>query len=761
MALPTKPDYPNFKKVFRGGVDTVRDPALLEIGDFSQIVNMRPMRPGMETRPGQVKLHSTADGTNRVNSLFQFSKGRITERHFYAQMSDGDVLEATTAPPGITTGAFGSEVFDGDVDSIPASWSVIDDKLLYSNGKDQHQIFAGNDNPVDAFIVYKGSGTIPSIPDIGEDYSTEVADSNADTEAALDGLSVLTDYDCIFIMTDVRAKAFTFTLKPGSVNDNAAVLAGNYRKSDNTWAALADVVDGTSDGARSMNATGKVTFTVPTDDIPKFMFGRCGFWYQFYLSSGSMDADVKVLECTYDADWQDLENVWDGNPVDIIEAQVYDSSEGVYRTYAASSIDITDLTTGDIIYFSTLDPIEGVYCDVGETPSTAAITPAIKGHNGAAFATVGTLEDATGGIIRTGWITFARNTVRPVQFNRTQYYAYWYSIEITGTITDTDDAGVYIGLKTMPYFDINDFGKGVANMTWKGRSVLVFDQYPNTLHLSAKNRPMCLNGDDYAILEAGDGRLNTVTTLKKFHNEYMVWQQERGVEGGCLTLFEGYSPSTYGKLCLSSSRGSFNAHSAVVVDGVMTSTATDEEIKTLAYFLSHDGVCMCDGKTVRVVSDRIQNYFDPKETECIRRGYEDRMWLKYDRTFNVLRIGLVSGTSATECNVFPVYDLTDKTWSFDVLGQELACMEEIEAASGGSHIIQVAGGTDDGTVYLSNSSNADVAAAIDSYVMLELDGKCDVISLTEIILRLKSGSGPATVTVYEDGEAQSYSKTIT
>jgi hypothetical protein len=347
MALPRKPDYPNFKKTFRGGVDTVRDPALLEPGDFSMIVNMRPTHPGFETRPGQIKLHSTADGTNGVVSLHQFSKGRITERHLFAQMSDGDVLEATNAPPTVTTGVFGSEVFSGDPDSKPAAWSVIDDKLLFSNGKDQHQIYAGDDNPVDAFIVYKGTGAIPSIPDLGEDYSTEVSDSDSDTYAILNSLSTLSDYDCLFIMTNVRAKSFTFTLPDGYNNDNAAVLAGAYRKSDNTWASLADFVDGTSDGTKAINKSGTITFTVPTDDITKYMFGRCGFWYRFSLSSGSLDASVRVSEVTYAADWQNIENVWDGVPVNIIEAQVYIAAEGTYRTYAASNIDLTDLTTGD------------------------------------------------------------------------------------------------------------------------------------------------------------------------------------------------------------------------------------------------------------------------------------------------------------------------------------------------------------------------------------------------------------------------------
>ena len=127
-----------------------------------------------------------------------------------------------------------------------------------------------------------------------------------------------------------------------------------------------------------MNQNGKVSFTQPTDDMTKFMFGRCGFWYMFYLSSGSLDSDVRVQQVTYDADWQSIENVWDGVPLDIIEAQVYNAADGTYKTFAASRVDITGLTTGDKIYFSSLDPIEGVYIDVGETPSTAADTSSTR-----------------------------------------------------------------------------------------------------------------------------------------------------------------------------------------------------------------------------------------------------------------------------------------------------------------------------------------------------------------------------------------------
>jgi hypothetical protein len=115
--------------------------------------------------------------------------------------------------------------------------------------------------------------------------------------------------------------------------------------------------------------------------------------------------------------------------------------------------------------------------------------------------------------------------------------------------------------------------------------------------------------------------------MRRFHNELMVWQEELGVEGGCITLFEGYSPVTFGKLVLSSKIGSMNAKCVAVVDGVLQATKTDESIKTLAFSLSRYGVCVCDGMTVSIVSDDIQNYFDPTKPECIRYGYEKEMWL--------------------------------------------------------------------------------------------------------------------------------------
>lgn len=738
---------------FRGGAITAVEPAMIPSGGYSMIQNMRQVHSGKEKgslkkRLGQTNLHTVTEGTLSVSSLFQFCKGRKTERHFYAQMSDDDVLEATSAPPTITTGGFGPEVFSGSANSIPASWSVLDDILVFSNGVDQHQIYTGIGEGVWKFIVFKGTAAPTTVPTMGEDYTEQVTDGLTTTSAILDSLGDLTvDFDCIFIMTPVPVDTFTWTMS--AVNTTASVVAIKYKKNDNTWAAVSSFADNTIVSSCTFGQSGTMTFTLPTDSMPSYMFGSNGYWYQIYLSSGDLDADVKVSSVTFETDWQSIVNIWDGVLVDSIEAQFYDQSATVYKTYASGSITVSEMTSSDAVFFSSYDPIVGFYVDVGGTPNTTATTVinTVSYWNGTAWTSVGTFTDGTAGLSKSGFVTFGRqSTVQPLQYNQTGYYAYWYKFTVDKTLSTT----LSIAIQCMPYFDINELGKGRCSCSWKDRRVYTFDRHPSYVYITAADDSQILNGEDFEILQAGDGRSNKIVCLRKFYNEMMVWQSEEGEEGGCLTLFEGYNPETFGKLVLSSKLGTMNAKSVAIVDGVMTSTATDEILKTLAFCLSRYGVYVSDGRTCSMISDDIQNYFDPTEPECIRRGYENRMWLTYDSTYDVIRIGLVSGSSATYPNVFPVFDLKDKTWSFDVLGQSIGCMTEVEAANGDIPILQVGGSGDTGGWVLRlNTGTADIVTTIDSYAMMEIDGQGMIVNLREMILRMKvQSAGNCTLTPY-------------
>jgi hypothetical protein len=793
---------------FRGGAMTYREKALIPFGGYSMIQNIRNRHPGFIQRPGQIKLHTTADSTNSVMSLYQFNKSRVSENHFYAQFSDSDVLEATTDPPGVTTGAFGSEVFSGTANPWPASWGNLSDILMFSNGVDQHQIYAGTGNYVLQFVKYDGAAAPPNVPELGFDYTLEVSDGLTSTVAVLDSLNTYANNECLFIRTPVPANGLGFTI--GAANGNASTATVYYRKNDGTWADTS-ATDGTKSGSTTLAVDGSMTWTHPSDEVSCYMYGASGFWYQLRFSA-QLDAEVEISKVTYQSAFQNHRNVWNGLPLYAVEVQVEGTTQ--YSVFGASSVDLDALASGKKIMIAASYPLEGIYIDPGETPNaTGTALTSLKYWDGDSFETVGTTTDGTSGMSNAGWLTFPRKTdAQPHQFGGSSVYAYWYELIWDSAIS----ADTVVAIETMPFFDIDDFGPaGQCNNIWKDRGVFSFNLWPAYIYITASGNITALNGTDYGILKAGDGRANKVVSMEKFHNELLVWQEEKGVEGGCTTLFEGYTPTTFGKLLLSAKIGTMNAKSTAVVDGVLTSTATDEVIKTLAFFLSRYGICATDGRTISIISDDIGDYFDPTHANCIRRGYEQDMWLKHDTAFNVIRVGLVAGSfctgtdiafsdsdpdtittsgnvnfvtsgikagmkittssttntgtytvatvSATTItliagdslsteaagtftiypaspNVFPVFDLADKTWSFDDLAQTLGCMTDLEALSGNVPIVQAGGGIGDGFVYQLNTGTNDVSTAIDSYATMELDANGEYFNLRRMMLRCKGQS---------------------
>ena len=728
-----------------GGIDIVREIYQLPLGGFSEIVNLRPLRPGFVKRKGCTKLNTTADGVNKVMTLFGFSKGKQSQIKFFAQMSDGDVLQATNNPPTVGT-TFGSSVYNTTGTMLPASWAVIDDHLLYADGTGYPRISSGETEHVSNFIVYKGAAAIPDVPKMGNDYSIEVADNDSTTVAVLNSLDTLANYDCIFIRTETPADTLTWTIpKP---NGSAAVAQMHYW--NGAWTEVTSFTDNTASGGATLATTGAtMTWTMTTDHQPKYMFGANGYWYRLYLASGALNSEVEVSEVTYNSDWMEIQSLWDGVPVASIEAYVYINSTATYQYYASDVIEIGGLTSSDKFYFNSVDPISGFYASVGEVPNeTAATTIAVKYWNGTAFASL-TANDSTivdsKSFASDGWVTVNHPTdEQPTMFQSSNQFTYWYEVSFDKTLT----ADMVVSIETMPYFDLNSMGKCYALSSFKQRAAYSFEKAPGYIMISSAYNPMVINGDDSALQDVGDGRANRVICIKKFYNELLVWQEEKGKDGGCLTLIEGYSPSTFGKRVLSTVLGTFSAKSAVVIEDVPNVDPNEKVVRrAVAVFLSRYGVFMTDGKNIVCISTDIQDYFDSRESVCIRRGYESEHWVDYDSLYNVVRMGIVSGSTSEVPNVFLVYDVKTGKWSTDTLTQPFSCHAEVEAASGQFTVLQVAGGTADGTIYRTNYGATDVSTAFTGSLTMEYDGQGHDLFLDEIVVRV---NGACTLTPYAD-----------
>jgi hypothetical protein len=689
-------------------------------------------------------------------SGYQFKKTRIAENKYFVEMSDGDFIELTTAPPGVTTGNMGSVAFDGTASPIPASFSNLNDVLLVSNGVDQHKLYPGATSYVSKFIKFTEGGnpinSSKAVLDGGFDYTDLVTDGQSSTVATLSSLGTAADGDGVFICTDFPAKSFTLTLT--ATNSNAATLTPYYWKTDSSWAAITDT-DGTeSPAGTSLGQSGTITFTPPTDMMARYLFGRVGYWY-LLVWSAALDASCTVQSVTYNAAWHSLESLWDGAPVTSPEVLVYDSGATTYTRYSGDSVDLDSLPAAGEVYIYSLDPCEAIYLDPGDTPDAAAQTIEATGvsyWNGTAWASATVLHDGSNGLSNPGWVLFQRQSAeQPRQLLASKLFGYWYKLEFDDAVA----ADVVVKIATMPYFDIHDWGYyGQANCSWKERALWTFaDKFQEYVYLSAVNAPQCLTGVDSAIIEVGDGRPHKITAIKNFFNNVLVFQEEKGEIGGCVTMLQGYDVPTFGKLVLSTKLGTFSAKSADVVENVYTATATDETLKTVCFFLSRYGVVACDGTSFAVISDPIQNYFDPNDSNCINYNAYKNMWLKHDPVDHVIRIGLCCGSS-TVPNIFPVYDLVDRVWYFDVRAQELAFWDNWEAGSGNVPWVQVGGGVDDGQLYQVNYGTADVTTAIESYVRIELNGAGDYLNLLWFVLQCKAQTGNLTLTTYQNNIAK-------
>ena len=223
-------------------------------------------------------------------------------------------------------------------------------------------------------------------------------------------------------------------------------------------------------------------------------------------------------------------------------------------------MDLDALAISKKIYVYSLDPLEGIYINPAGTPNaTGTSLTSAKYWDGDSWASL-TAQDGTSGMSNAGWITFNRQSdVQPLHMESSALFGYWYELIWSAALAADTAVSIY----TMPYFTIEDMGrKGLANCVWQQRALWTFaDRYQEYVYITGANQPQVMNGSDFAILEVGDGRPHKIVAMRKFWNNVMIFQEEKGVDGGTITLLQGYSVPTFGKLVLSTRLGTMNAKS--------------------------------------------------------------------------------------------------------------------------------------------------------------------------------------------------------
>ncbi|MCK5642480.1 MAG: hypothetical protein KAJ19_16860, partial [Gammaproteobacteria bacterium] len=391
---------------------------------------------------------------------------------------------------------------------------------------------------------------------------------------------------------------------------------------------------------------------------------------------------------------------------------------------------------------------------------------------------LGTVQvDGTANLTKNGLILWDEKVVNfsAKPFNDSQYNSYWYRMSTNDYVTQSANIGIS-GL-AYPIGDQNvgqiaavadgmqsTFGLARTVASWKNRTTWTFDYLPYYVYISAQAGFNVLNGFDFGIVRVGDGRNNAILAQVPFYNELIVFQEEKGVKGGLVTVIEGNVPEEYGTLVLSDEVGIMNAKAFAMVDGVEVKResiigSTRERLK-LVFFLSRHGIMTTDGQVIYQVSNKVRNYFDPQDDNSIRAGYEAEHYMWYNKDRKGIEIGLVTGDTATTPNTFLFYDLLDGEASEDTFAQGMSCGTVVEAASGDKVVLALRGGSDTGVVYRVNGLN-DVSTAIDMDIVMEINGGGKRISMDQVVTRLKrQSSGVLTLshaingsTLFSSGDA--------
>lgn len=700
------------------------------------------------------------EGDNYPISNYQFVKSEEEnpdiddyEKYTFLQMKSGALILAENEPPVQTIGAFGDTFFNsGESVPMPASYSDIAGIMLFSDWVNQHHMWAGKRQRIkDAFF---DTGTFSSNVDFykkGINIWDKVVENN-NVSASI--LAIDSGDYGIFICCQTPATILNFII------DNPQVTATGLKIK--YWRGyFLGFFDATitTDTTNVFGNDGSIEFST-SGEVPANFGGIPGFWYRIVPDSGSFSA-FSIFNISYGNQEfiQLTHNVWDGIPRIPEEVQVYIDAEDKYFTYPAGTVFIGEMVNDDRIYIGTFERVESFIVDPGESAndnvSNPATIDAVKFWDGTAFSNA-TYNDGSNGFSKRGQLNiWNADSAEKVRFNDSDITLYWYeiSIDVAPELQDS----VQISIEYVPLLkDVEaEIGAvGISNAAFKDRAAYAFSRYPSFVYISSTLGPNVLNGTDFSVLQAGDGRPNKIVSMKKFHNELLVHQEERGKDGGCTTLFEGYSPATFGRLVLSTRIGALNEDAVVVIDGADAAVIrTDETAQTRAYWISRYGIYMSDGRIVKRISDPIQNYFDPRYPECLRKGYENLAWAAYDSSAEVVRFGFVSGDEAELPNIFPVYDLTTGDFLFDKYVSESnypMTFGEVDAGSGDNPVIQIHYGQE--FACIANRGLADRDDAIISKCRIEMNEAAALLELNEVWLRCSvEEGGELFFRIYEDG----------
>lgn len=464
-----------------------------------------------------------------------------------------------------------------------------------------------------------------------------------------------------------------------------------------------------------LSQSGSMTFTSTVSLAkPRIIDELYGYWY--YVTFSDFDSTTVFSQVTLSAPVQDLVDLWDGSPRQLLSAMYYTTVYADYTlnaynldflsTDAYTFMSIGGMTSSYALYFGFSEKMAGMKIYFGGDKVNAnAATLLVDRWDGSAWTTVGSIVDGTvsaSGLItfnKTGTVTWNSNLTTeeyPTSINNSTKL-YYYRVRATATLSATiyidNVSGIPAQQEIRPYR---------YPVLWQNRLFLLNDQSneKNSAIGSSYGTVCVFNGSDSGKLTFGGSKevkcgktLFTRYGGSLYENLVVCKDNETYLVDG--TSFTGGSSGEGAFIVyhVSGSRG-------CIAPLTMQQCDTGYEVapgvtKHILAWLSNSGVIMFDSNSMIEISNDIGDRFFTDGTNSVNRSIVDKSAGFYDSPKGEYHVLIPTGTS-TYLNEEWVYDVVRKKWYLIKRGDKyLWCGWGVEDSQGSMYAF---GGTGDGFI---------------------------------------------------------------
>ncbi len=641
---------------FSSGVNLIDDPTDLAEQELADVLNMRcTTHKTVVQREGYTAFNSSAiTGTPEVRSIFNFRDyACFVQSGTYSpiplvQTADGYLRKGSAAFP--STGNLTTSILTETASPLPAFMDAEWGTLIYLNGVDLPQIWEGT------FAKCQGFRFTQDIGVTYMDFSSQVADEDPTTYAAIGGMDTAANGDWVIIKARVpKLTGIKVVMDGTNVNDIASALTVEYRSAAGTWTTVGvSLSDGTSASSKTFKQSGDITWTEVTC-APDLVDNSYGYFIRLSVSV-ALSATVRIRSIYLYYNVQALPSFWDGS---FIKPDGFSVSSDTDVTYVDYTLKVTDdamstvatlgafpITTGTF-YIKSARKFRAARITMSLTNiNTTASTLSAKYWNGTAWTAL-TIADGTSAnsktLAQSGLITWTWNTasqMRRLAIDTVPMYIIQFMVSATLS-ANVDVAEVDL----IEYQDV--LRPMTVGLYHKNRFFMAGRaDAPNYLFYSAAFQPDVWTGIDSGYIGIPSGK--PIIALSRFYNDLAIFTPDE------IYILQGYTPSTFGLLKINTGGiGCVAAHSIVSAGKVL-------------FFMHSSGFYIFDGVGVACISTKIRSffrddltaYFIPVARFSHVQGRWNRVWATVEWTVSM------GSTQATNNRIL-LFDIEHQGWWID------------------------------------------------------------------------------------------------